>query len=417
MQRSATTLWPALLAFFLGFALTLGAQTSGAPQFSNTSINATVGVALPTTSLNATNSPISYNGNLPDGLDLSSSGNITGTPFVAGNFTVVVSASNNSGITTANLTITIAKGTPTLVTPPSIVLYTDEDLADTSPEDGLANIAGHFEFEDPSIQPTNGDSVNVVFTPFESDNWNPATFSVPVSVLPPPVYGLTLSANLQQIFEGDPYSEARIRITHTGSTSRAITVNFTATPAALQGDMSGDLTFVDFPASATIPAGSNSTVFYVRANDDPSYTGNRTITLTGDGLFLGSNTYPVTLTVLDDETSIVSWSNNSSFTPQLLQSYAIGGSVHGQPGEPPFLTMNSTHAALDAIIRTNDPALIITGEYTADLKNGPWTEVTELPLHSDQSGLTDGFERLFFSIPIQAGETKKFLRLRIELQE
>jgi hypothetical protein len=414
MQRSATTLCPALLAFFLGFALTLGAQTSGAPQFSNTSINATVGEVLPTTSLNATNSPISYNGNLPDGLDLSSSGNITGTPFVAGNFTVVVSASNNSGSTTANLTITIAKGTPTLVTPPSIVLYTGEILADTSPEDGLANIAGLFEFEDPSSQPTS-DSVNVVFTPFESDNWDPTTFSVPVSVVASPVYDLDLSANLQQIFEGDPYSEARIRITHNGTTSRAITVNFTATSASLQGDMSGDLTFVDFPTSATIPAGSNSTVFYVRAKDDQSYTGNRTIILTGAGQFLGSNT--TSLTVLDDETSFGSWSNNSSFTPQLLQSYAIGGSVHGQPGEPPFLTMNSTHAALDAIIRTKDPALRITGEYTADLKIGPWTEVTDLSLHSDQSGLTDGFERHFFSIPIQAGETKKFLRLKIELQD
>jgi hypothetical protein len=416
MQRSATTLWAALLAFFLGFALTLGAQTSGAPQFSTTSINATVGLPL-TASLNATNSPNSYNGNLPDGLNLSLSGNITGTPFVAGNFTVVVSASNNSGTTTANLTITIAKGTPVLVTPPSIVLYTDETLADTSPEDGMFNIAGHFEFEDPSSQPTNAQSVNVVFTPFESDNWDPTTFSVPVSVVALPVYDLDLSANLQQIFEGDPYSEARIRITHNGTTSRAITVNFTATSPSLQGDMSGDLTFVDFPASVTIPAGSNSTVFYVRAIDDQSYTGNGNITLTGAGRFLGSNTYPVTLTVLDDETSLGSWSNNSSSTPQLLlQSYAIGGSVHGQPGEPPFLTMNSTHAALDAIIRTNDPALRITGEYTTDLKNGPWTEVT-LSLHSDQDGLTDGFERQFFSIPIQATETKKFLRLKIELQE
>jgi hypothetical protein len=368
-------------------------------------------------SANITNGPTSYSGNLPDGLTLNSlTGQITGTPFSAGNFTVPITATNSKGTTNGNLTIVIDKGTPSLVTPPQILLFDDETLADTSPIGGLANIAGQFAFANPSLSPSDGDLVDVVFTPFDFENWNEDIFPVPADVARLPIYGLTISSNLAEILEGDPYSEARIRITHNGPTSRAITVNFTATPSVLQGDMSGNLSFVDFPASATIPAGSNSTTFYVRAINDQAYNGDRSVTLTGTGRFLGTVNYPVVLRILENDPDLggfTEWSNGLPPTPERIRDYAIGGAVSaGQQGQLPMLGMNATHITLDALVRTDDPKLKYHGEWTTDLRNGTWTPVL-LQTPASQTG----FGNLLFSIPRQDGETKKFLRLRATLEE
>lgn len=395
--------------------VTVSNEPPGPPEFPTQPILATVGVPI-STSANIANGPTSYSGNLPDGLTLNPlTGQIDGTPFAAGNFSTAVTASNSKGSVSGNLSFQIAKGTPTLVTPPQVVLYSDETLANTDPLGGLANIAGEFVFANPALQPTNGQLVDVLFTPFDQTNWNSRVDQVAANVGALPVYGLIISANINQIEEGDSFSEARIRLTHNGTTSRPLTVNFTATPAALEGDLSGNLTFVNFPASVTIPAGSNSTAFFVRAINDQTHSGNRTVTLTGTGRFLGSNSYPVSLTVIEDDPQMAgfaAWSNNATRTPALIRDYAIGGAGFGQQGQLPMLGMNATHMTLDALVRTDDPKLTYHGEWTTDLLNGPWNRVL-LQTPASQTG----FGNLLFSIPRENGETQKFLRLRIHLAD
>jgi hypothetical protein len=398
--------------------VSVSSEPPGPPEFPSTPITDISGdrptVGLPLfASANITNGPTSYSGNLPDGLTLNPlTGQITGTPYAAGNFTVPITATNSKGTTSGNLTFDIAKGTPFVVTNATVTLYPDETLAATTPEGALANIAGDFVFANPALAPSNGEAVDVVFTPYDLANWRSVIFQFPAQVVPLPVYGLTISQNLNEILEGDPYSEARIRITHNGTTSRSVTVNFTATLSVLQGDMSGNLSFVNFPASATIPAGSNSTAFFVRAINDQSYTGNRFVTLSGTGRFLGNVTHTVNMTILEDDTAFTEWSNGLPPAPELIRDYAIGGAILGQQGQLPVLGMNATHMSLDALVRTNDPKLTYHGEWTTDLRNGSWTPVL-LQTPTSQTS----FGNLLFSIPRTDGETKKFLRLKVTLDE
>ena len=88
-----------------------------APVVAAATINGTVGSAL-SVSINATNSPTSYavaSGTLPTGLSLNgTSGAISGTPTVAGNGSVTITASNGGGNGTGTITFNIAKGTQTI---------------------------------------------------------------------------------------------------------------------------------------------------------------------------------------------------------------------------------------------------------------------------------------------------------------
>jgi hypothetical protein len=285
------------------------------------------------------------------------------------------------------------------------------------------NTAGIFTFVDPSLSFPNSanttQTVSVLFTPFDQVNWNSTTINASVAVDPLPNYGnLTITAQVTELLEGDGFSESRIRIRRPGPLTATATIILSEVPAGqLSGDISGNLSFLSLPSQVTIPVGSNSTVFFVRAKDDSAYTGNRSVILSVTSRFHGQTAQSLGLNIIDDDNNFAAWSNNATRTPQRIRDYAIGGAAApGLTGEAPLLTANSTHTGLSAIVRSVDPKLTVTGEYTTDLATGPWLSAN-LTLHSDQSGLSSAFQRRFFSIPIQPGETRKFLRLRIHLQE
>jgi hypothetical protein len=396
----------------------------GPPVVSDSTINATVGENLAAT-INATNGPTSYNATtaLPPGLTLNATtGAITGEPLAAGNFTTSITATNIKGTGSGNLSFVIGKGTPEILTAPTARLYTDETLATAYVPlaGGLAEVAGVFEFVNPSINfPAPGNqTVQVRFTPFDLANWNSTEFPATVAVDALPDYGsLIINANITQLFEGDEYSEARIRVRRPGPLTLNATINVSELPLGqLQGDMAGDLNFLNLPSQVVIPAGSNSTVFYVIAKNDSAFTGNRSVVLSLTSRFHGPTAQSVTLNIIEDDDASASgfaaWSNNAPRTPALIRDYAIGGAPMGMSGSLPLISENGTHWILSALVRTHDPKLTYRGEWTTDLRNGTWTPVLlQTPISQT------GFGNLLFSLPRQNGETKKFLRLKVTLDE
>jgi hypothetical protein len=326
-----------------------------------------------------------------------------------------------------NLTFVIDRGTPTILAAPTARLYLDETLgtAYSSLTGGLAEPTGVFEFLDPSnsFNQIGAQSVQLLFTPFDIANWKTATVNSTVTVDPLPNYGnLSVSLDFDQLNEGDVNSSVTVfirRPNNPNNSTLPATINLhESIQGQLQADPSGEEIFVDLPSQITIPAGANFTVAYLKAKNDATHIGNRTVSLLVSSRFHGSTPQTVVLNVIEDDPQLAgfaAWSNNAPPTPELIRDYAIGGAPFGQSGPLPTLSNNSTHIALDAIVRSQDPKLSVVGEWTSDLMNGPWTPIN-LSLHSNQAGLFTGFERKFFSVPLQNGETKKFLRLRIQLQ-
>jgi len=109
---------------------------------------------------------------------------------------------------------------------------------------------------------------------------------------------------------------------------------------------------------------------------------------------------------------LATWTGgNVSLTADLLPLYAIGGGSYNGTvaSETPVLSTTGGNLTLTAIVRTNDPALTITGETVSALSDS-WTTLGNGTASGDQSGVTTGLERRTFTTP--ADGTKKFLRLR-----
>jgi hypothetical protein len=110
--------------------------------------------------------------------------------------------------------------------------------------------------------------------------------------------------------------------------------------------------------------------------------------------------------------AFTSWTGgNVTMSADLLPLYAIGGASYDATvaSETPVLSTTGGNLTLTAIVRTDDPALTITGETVSALSD-TWTTLGNGTASGDQSGVTTGLERRTFTTP--ADGTKKFLRLR-----
>lgn len=98
------------------------------------------------------------------------------TPFDTANYTT----------TTTNVTVTVSKALPTVLTPPtSTILLLGQSLGNATLSSGTASIPGIFSFANLLTQPPVGNSTqSVVFTPSDTGNYTTATFDLPVVVNP-----------------------------------------------------------------------------------------------------------------------------------------------------------------------------------------------------------------------------------------
>ncbi len=209
--------------------------TPGLPVITTSSLpSGTRGTAY-TASLSATGTaPITWaltSGALPRGLELNTSGDISGTPTQAGTFTFTVQATNSVGTASMSFTITIA--TPTVPGSPSITT--------TSLSSGTA-----------------GTAYSAVLT---ATGTTPITWSVSSGSLPA---GLTLSA--AGVISGTPTATGRYTFTVTaqnsaGSAARQLTLRIVA--ASSGGGSS---------TTRTAPAISTSSLSAGTAGSSYSYT-------------------------------------------------------------------------------------------------------------------------------------------------
>jgi len=106
-------------------------------------------------------------------------------------------------------------------------------------------------------------------------------------------------------------------------------------------------------------------------------------------------------------------------SPDLLAAYAVGGAASPQsPSEAPVVAIEAGYLIVSAVIRTDDPDLVVTGVVVSDLADfgGPAQIIIAGERAADQSGVPAGHEHQLFRVLIGSGDSKKFLRLEAVLQ-
>jgi hypothetical protein len=159
-----------------------------------------------------------------------------------------------------------------------------------------------------------------------------------------------------------------------------------------------------------------------RITGRPSEGGNFAVTLRAVNAG-GEATATLQLTI--DSSSYGEWSGepgggDPASSPELLTAYAVGGAANpSAPGETPLAEIDglAENLVLSAVVRTDDPNLAVTAVAVDDLTafGGPNQITIQGERAADQTGVPPGHEHLLFRAPIGPNDSKKFLRLRIEL--
>ena len=121
--------------------------------------------------------------------------------------------------------------------------------------------------------------------------------------------------------------------------------------------------------------------------------------------------------------SYAEWSGQNAgslpSSPALLAAYAIGGAAGPQSrGETPVVAIEAGYLVVSAVIRTDDPSLVVTGVSVGDLSDfgGPAQVTVAGQRAADQSGVPIGHEHQLFRVPVDVDESRKFFRLEVSLQ-
>jgi hypothetical protein len=190
-----------------------------------TTLTGTVGVPITPVAVTASGSPTSYGATgLPTGLTINpTTGQITGTPEEAATSAIVpLSASNANGPGKANLTVTIAKGTPAITLAPTASAITAGQALSNSIISGgtVTPSGGTWVWSNPANTNTvvGTNSYAAVYTPASGDqvNWNSLTSNLTV------VVNAAAGFNLNTWLTGETMSPAVLGKLAIGGASSAI---------------------------------------------------------------------------------------------------------------------------------------------------------------------------------------------------
>jgi len=122
----------------------------------------------------------------------------------------------------------------------------------------------------------------------------------------------------------------------------------------------------------------------------------------------------VTITVQDllEGMTPQAWLAGVASTSELLLKYAVGGaSSPTGSSERTVTVLDSSKLTLTAVVRTNDPSLIIVGEAGVGLSSWSSSGVSMVP--SANQVVPDGCERRIYSVDRSNSPSRQFLRLKV----
>jgi hypothetical protein len=163
-------------------------------------------------------------------------------------------------------------------------------------------------------------------------------------------------------------------------------------------------------------ASSDSNVATITSGNTLSFVGvgSATITATqvGNTNYDAATPVSVILTVSPGGTTFANWSGNVAATSDLVSRYAFGATDTTSAAKGMTTSITSTTLSLTAVVRTDDPKLVITPK-SANSLTGTWSStdpVISVVNAPDQTGLGTGLLRKVYSVE-RGIDSKRLLKL------
>jgi autotransporter-associated beta strand protein len=333
----------------------------------------------------ASGQTVTYSGVLSDGaagMTLTKSG--LGTQILSGNNTYTGSTTVAAG----TLELSGSQASPLSVSDGSTLRFTLND--------GLSPVVSSTS----SLTLSSNSTVAISGTPVASTTYTlysaSAITGTPVLAAPVAGYELVVESNALKL---KPTAAA-------DTTPPVITLNGSVSVPVSWGD-----TYTDLGATATDEtAPATPTVFTTvtpGGSVNTAKPGVYTVTYNATDA-AGNPATPVTRTVT---VSIANPATVGADGLSPLMKYAFGANGPADHVQAPFLNSTATTLTLTAVVRTDDPAVVVSGEAVNDL-NGTWGTggTVTVTTAADQSNLPPNCARRIFSVDT-TGASRKFLRL------
>ena len=198
------------------------------------------------------------------------------------------------------------------------------------------------------------------------------------------------------------------------------TITFGLDPATAKvGDVARTLIATSSSGLPVTLTSSDSRIATITSGNTLNIVGVGTATLTatqtGDGNYEAAMPVSVSLTVSEfTGTTFASWSGNEAVTSDLVSRYAFGAVSKTSAPEKMSSSITATTLSLTAVVRTDDPKLVITPKSVSSL-SGTWS-VTDPVISvvnadaAEQIGLGTGLVRKVYSVE-RGIDSKRFLKL------
>jgi hypothetical protein len=194
------------------------------------------------------------------------------------------------------------------------------------------------------------------------------------------------------------------------------TITFGLDPATAKvGDAARTLIATSSSGLPVTLTSSDSNVATITSGNTLNFLGAGTTTLTatqtGEGNYEAALPVSVILTVSPGGTTFANWSGNEAVTSDLVSRYAFGAVSKTSAPEKTTSSITSTTLSLTAVVRTDDPKLVITPKSASNL--GTWSAtdpVISVVNATDQTGLGTGLVRKVYSVE-RGIDSRRFLKL------
>jgi len=194
------------------------------------------------------------------------------------------------------------------------------------------------------------------------------------------------------------------------------TITFGLDPATAKvGDAARTLIATSSSGLPVTLTSSDSNVATITSGNTLNFVGAGTTTLTatqtGEGNYEAALPVSVILTVSPGGTTFANWSGNEAVTSDLVSRYAFGAVSKTSAPEKTTSSITATTLSLTAVVRTDDPKLVITPKSASTL--GTWSAtdpVISVVNATDQTGLGTGLVRKVYSVE-RGIDSRRFLKL------